>query len=176
MRFMFNMRLLLLKCYRWLYATHFQTIGARQIFPCWDEPEFKATFNISIKHRKEYTVLSNMNYNTKIRITNTKEQWLHFNITPEISTYHVAFCLLRNKWFKLTISVHYGLKPFDSSHIILWNKNTTQASFARRVINKIALYSDNLLKNIEKISLIQHVLIPGLPYDAVQKWGLVFYR
>ncbi|EFN72072.1 Puromycin-sensitive aminopeptidase, partial [Camponotus floridanus] len=75
---------------RWWYATHFQTIGARQIFPCWDEPKFKATFHISIKHRKEYTVLSNMNYNRKIYSINSKMQWTHFDITPEISTYQVA--------------------------------------------------------------------------------------
>ncbi|EFN61215.1 Endoplasmic reticulum aminopeptidase 1, partial [Camponotus floridanus] len=72
---------------RRLYATHFQTIGAREIFPCWDEWKFKASFNISIKHRKEYTVLSNMNYNRKIHSINSKMQWTYFDITPEISIY-----------------------------------------------------------------------------------------
>jgi len=158
-----------------LYATHFQAIGARQIFPCWDEPEYKATFNISIHHRKEYTVLSNMNYKRKINLTNSKMQWTYFDITPEISTYQVAFCLSTDKWFKFILSFHNRLSSSDLSDIIVWNRNSSQVLFAAEVINKIAIYSENNLKDFE-ISTIQHVLMPGLLYDAIGNWGLVFYR
>ncbi|GAB1867936.1 Aminopeptidase N [Camponotus japonicus] len=160
----------------WLYVTHFQTIGARQIFPCWDEPKFKATFNISIKHRKEYTVFSNMDYRTKIHLINSKMQWTHFDVTPKISTYQVAFCLSTEKWFKFFLSFHNRLHSSnDSSDIIVWNRIPFQIPFAAEVVKKSTIYSENNLKNFE-ISTIQHVFMPSLRYDAIGKWGFVLYR
>jgi aminopeptidase N len=37
-----------------------QAADARKSFPCFDEPAMKATFNVTIIHHKNYTVLSNM--------------------------------------------------------------------------------------------------------------------
>lgn len=46
--------------HRWLATTHFQSVYARRVFPCFDEPYFKSTFEISIAHRTNMTALSNM--------------------------------------------------------------------------------------------------------------------
>lgn len=48
--------------YRWLIATQFQPTHARSVFPCYDEPAYRATFNISIKikRKKNEIALSNM--------------------------------------------------------------------------------------------------------------------
>ena len=37
-----------------------QTAETRRIFPCWDEPEFRATFQLSVKTGSQNTVFSNM--------------------------------------------------------------------------------------------------------------------
>uniref|UniRef100_A0A914YRK2 Aminopeptidase N-like N-terminal domain-containing protein n=1 Tax=Panagrolaimus superbus TaxID=310955 RepID=A0A914YRK2_9BILA len=42
-----------------VYATMFQTTGARSVFPCFDEPEYKAEFKIEIAKPKTWTALSN---------------------------------------------------------------------------------------------------------------------
>ena len=42
-----------------LLATGPQAAGARRIFPCWDEPSFRATHQLSIKTGSQNTVLSN---------------------------------------------------------------------------------------------------------------------
>ncbi|KAL6446043.1 hypothetical protein ACFW04_001007 [Cataglyphis niger] len=44
----------------WFLVTSFQAIGARQLFPCLDDPKFKAVFSINIKHHRSYIALSNM--------------------------------------------------------------------------------------------------------------------
>jgi aminopeptidase N len=43
-----------------LLTTELQTLDARRIFPCWDEPTFPARFQLSVKTAKQNTILSNM--------------------------------------------------------------------------------------------------------------------
>lgn len=46
--------------FRSIAATDHEPTDARKSFPCFDEPNKKATYTISIVHTKEYDALSNM--------------------------------------------------------------------------------------------------------------------
>lgn len=47
--------------FRTMVASKFQPTYARQAFPCFDEPDFKATFDITLIKPETYVALSNMN-------------------------------------------------------------------------------------------------------------------
>ena len=45
---------------RWVLATDLEPSGARRIFPGWDEPDFKATFSLSVTLPTNFRAVSNM--------------------------------------------------------------------------------------------------------------------
>ncbi|XP_029667262.1 aminopeptidase Ey-like isoform X2 [Formica exsecta] len=144
----------------WLVAT--QTFAARQLFPCWDVPILKATFNISIKHYDSYKTLSNMPVQA-ITKDNNKMQWTHFK-TPAMPTYCIGF-ILHNFFFMPDIN--------------LWCKPPSyyELLFANNVIRKITTYFENW-ETFKKVPYIQHVVIPGFRYNIydMDKCNLIFYR
>lgn len=44
-----------------MVASKFQPTYARQAFPCFDEPDFKATYDITLVKPRSHIALSNMN-------------------------------------------------------------------------------------------------------------------
>ena len=46
---------------RYLVATQLESIFAREMFPCYDEPDLKATFSVIVGRKEPMISLSNMN-------------------------------------------------------------------------------------------------------------------
>lgn len=74
--------------------SNFGTNFAREIMPCWDDPSTLATFEISIRHSRKYTAVSNTQYDS-IMSDGKKFNyvWTHFEKTPRLSVRTVAFAM-----------------------------------------------------------------------------------
>ncbi|XP_071569674.1 aminopeptidase A-like isoform X2 [Temnothorax nylanderi] len=149
----------------YLIAPHIQVDGARRLFPCWDEPHFKTTFAISVKHYRNLTALSNMPMKAQDK-DNDDLMWTYFYTTPPISTYQVSIIL--------TNFNHILIKE----NIKLWCKtgSTLQPlKYAEQVIKNITVHLESEFYGI-KIPKMDHVAIPNFPHDGTSKWGLIFHR
>ncbi|XP_008551763.3 thyrotropin-releasing hormone-degrading ectoenzyme-like [Microplitis demolitor] len=67
-------------------------IKARNLFPCWDEPIYKAEFEISLKHPKNLTALSNMPVKNNY-VTEDKNIVTCFNKTPRLSPHSIGVAI-----------------------------------------------------------------------------------
>ena len=77
---------------KWIATTQFEPTSARNAFPCWDEPEYKAVFSISIVADKKYLRVSNEKVLSEKEVGNNKIETT-FVDSMKMSTYLVAFVI-----------------------------------------------------------------------------------
>ncbi len=77
---------------KWIATTQFEPTSARNAFPCWDEPEYKAVFSISIVADKKYLRVSNEKVLSEKDVGDNKVETT-FVDSMKMSTYLVAFVI-----------------------------------------------------------------------------------
>jgi puromycin-sensitive aminopeptidase len=73
-------------------ATQFEAADARRAFPCFDEPEFKARFALTLLVPPGVTAVSNGPQNETRTLPDGRTE-IRFAETPPISSYLVAYCV-----------------------------------------------------------------------------------
>ncbi|KAL3270362.1 hypothetical protein HHI36_009410 [Cryptolaemus montrouzieri] len=82
--------------------TNFYPVGARKVFPCFDEPNIRANFEIVIGRQEKYNSTSNM---PLVKTEPVEEMdgwfWDHFMNTEPLSTYLISFMIYDDafEWF-----------------------------------------------------------------------------
>lgn len=162
---------MLLKCFRWLVVSHFKAIGARRMFPCWDEPKLRAAFRIAIYHHNNCIAQSNMPLKNRLE-TKKNMIWSIFRTTPVIPTYLVAVMIS-----------DYNDNPYANNIKKIANIWCRQLSaqyikFARNIARDVKQHFNSTfeLKSSKKNSIVKHVIIPGFQDDGMENWRLIFYR
>lgn len=73
-----------------MFSTQFESCDARRAFPCFDEPNLKATFDVSIEIPDDLVALSNMPEKETKKASEGKKV-VSFEKTPVMSTYLLAW-------------------------------------------------------------------------------------
>lgn len=76
--------------FHFMFSTQFESCDARRAFPCFDEPNLKATFDVSIEIPDDLVALSNMP-EKEIRKGSEGRKVVSFERTPVMSTYLLAW-------------------------------------------------------------------------------------
>ncbi len=69
-----------------MLTSQFEAADARAAFPCFDEPEFKAIFDVSFVIPKELSAISNTEIKSEKSVSKTHKE-VRFKTTPRMSTY-----------------------------------------------------------------------------------------
>ncbi|XP_070171456.1 aminopeptidase N-like [Polyergus mexicanus] len=139
------------------------------MFPFWDDPTFKATFNISIMHYKDYNVLSNMPRREEEADENGMV-WTYFDITPPMPTYLVAAVMANKSEFsKLKTGI-------DDVTIQYRSHSFFDFSYALSIMADITLFLKREWENVKMISKVDNIVIPDYEDNGIINSGLIFYR
>ena len=151
-----------------LAATQFEATDARRAFPCWDEPNFKAIFAITMVIDPNLTAVSNTAVQSED--SHAGKKVLRFADTIKMSTYLVAFVVGN---LEATDPVMVGPTPLR-----LWTVPGKRhlASFGQ----DIARFSLSFLSNYygipypgDKLDLIA---IPDFASGAMENLGAITFR
>lgn len=150
-----------------IVSTQFEPVSAREAFPCIDEPEAKATFDLAIKfdERPGETVISNMPERSCLGGVH------RFDTSKKMSTYLLAFALgtFQTQMTKTKSGVKVGVfasPVHDASELMF------ALDIARRTIE----FYEDYFQVPYPLPHCWQVALPDFSMGAMENWGMVTYR
>ena len=150
-----------------IIGTQFETTFARQAFPCVDEPEAKAKFDMAIKFDEQpgETILANM---PEIRTENGIH---YFDTTVRMSTYLIAFAFgdLQSKVATTKSGVEVGVFA-TKAH------KANELDFALDIAKRAIEFYEDFYQTPYPLPHSWQLALPDFSAGAMENWGLVTYR
>lgn len=150
-----------------IIGTQFETTFARQAFPCVDEPEAKAVFNLAIKFDEQpgETILANMPEDHQA------DGYHYFKPTVKMSSYLVAFAFgkLIAKKTKTTSGVEVGVFATPAH-------KEAELDFALDIAKRSIEFYEDFYDTKYPLPHSWQLALPDFSAGAMENWGLVTYR
>lgn len=152
-----------------LLATQFESHHAREVFPCIDEPEAKATFDVTLTTETNVTVLGNMPISKQT--TENDRLVTTFETSPVMSSYLLAWVV--GELHKKTAYTKNGVE------VNVWAtlaQPSDSFDFPLEVAIKSIDFFDEYFGTPYPLSKCDHVALPDFGSGAMENWGLITYR
>jgi aminopeptidase N len=150
-------------------VTQFEATDARRAFPSFDEPAYKATFDIQLTVDKNDTVISNTNMISDTPGPVVGEHTVKFATTPKMSTYLVAFLVGD---FKCVSGESDGV-PIRACAT---PDKVDQGRFAVSAAEFILHYYDTYFGIKYPMPKLDMIAIPDFEAGAMENFGAITYR
>ncbi len=150
-------------------TTQFETTDARRAFPCWDQPDFKATFTVTLTVADELMAVSNAAEVSRMKLESGKVE-VTFAETMKMSTYLVAFVVGE---LEATDPVDVDGTPL---RIIASPGNMHLTSFALDVGAHALRYFSEYYDIPYPGDKLDMVAIPDFSFGAMENLGCITYR
>ena len=149
--------------------TQFENSDARRFIPSWDEPFFKATYDVKVTVPTGQMAIGNMPI-SKSRDLGAGKTEVTFATSPKMSTYLLFF----------------GLGEFDRATakvgnvemgVITKKGDLAKAEFALKSSGPILQYYNDYFGAPYPLPKLDHIAAPGQSqfFSAMENWGAIFY-
>lgn len=151
-----------------LIATQFESHHAREVFPCIDEPEAKATFDLTLTTPAEETVLANTP--VKQQTTHQELKTTTFETTPKMSTYLLAFVYGDLGYKEAKTKSGVTVRTYATPANVPFTEFALEAA-----VRCLDFYNDyfGIAYPLPKADLIA---LPDFAAGAMENWGCITFR
>ncbi|TKS72943.1 Aminopeptidase N [Collichthys lucidus] len=156
---------------RFLAATNMEPTETRRVFPCFDEPEMKAVFHVTIVHRIGTRALGNEQKSVS-NMLDDYWQYTKFNPTPKMSTYLFAFVVSEFEQSSSSPHDRVDIQTFARPEAI----KARHADYAASITGKILSFYEKYLEINYQQKTLDQIALPDLAPAAMENWGLVTYQ
>jgi aminopeptidase N len=149
-----------------MLGTQFEATDARRFFPCWDEPAFRARFQLSVVVPENWLAVSNMAIESEKKIAGGKE--VRFAPTPPMSSY-------------LNVLVAGELDVIESRvgptqiRVIATKGKAELGRYALEASAQILEYYNDYFGVPYPLPKLDQIAIPGGFGGAMENWGGITY-
>jgi aminopeptidase N len=149
--------------------------GARRTFPCFDEPQIKAEFGITLVYPDGYVPVTNMPAEGPVQTKNIDGQtWFvqKFETTPKMSTYLIAVTVTQFSYVErftkngIQTRVYARKTPVDNGEV----------DYAAEISPQILDTYAALLNVPYPLPKSDQMCVTDFDAGAMENWGLVIYR
>jgi aminopeptidase N len=149
-----------------MLGTQFEATDARRFFPCWDEPAFRARFQLTTVVPENWLAVSNMPVEGEKKIADGKE--VRFAATPSMSSY-------------LNVFVAGELDLIESRsgptqiRVITTKGKTELGRYALEATAQILQYYNDYFGVPYPLPKLDQIALPGGFGGAMENWGGITY-
>ncbi len=149
-----------------MLGTQFEATDARRFFPCWDEPVFRARFQLTVVVPENWLAVSNMPVKSEKKIAGGKE--VRFAATPPMSSY-------------LNVFVAGELDLIESRsgptqlRVIATKDKAEMGRYALEATAQILKYYNDYFGVPYPLPKLDQIALPGGFGGAMENWGGITY-
>ena len=149
-------------------ATQFEPVDARRMFPCWDEPAFRAAFALTVTVPTATEVLSNMPVKSQTADA-SGGKIVAFDATPPMPTYLLA--LFAGDFEKLEDDV-------DGVKLGLYTTpgKKEQGRYALEITKEILRDYAEYFGTKYPLPKLDQIALPNTGAGGMENWGAIVYR
>jgi aminopeptidase N len=151
-----------------MLSTQFESTDARRVFPSWDEPAFRATFQLTVTIPAAWSAVSNTPVAS--RTVRGGRQTIAFRQTPKMPAYLVE--LSAGELASMSSTGDDGVKQS------VWavRGDERYGGYTLESAKKILAFYDDYFGVKYPLPKLDHIAIPGGFGGAMENWGAITYN
>lgn len=152
---------------KFMASTQFEAADARRAFPCWDEPEAKATFDVSVITESNLIAISNMPVALKKKIG--KKTLFKFSRTPIMSTYLLYVGIGDLEFLQ-------GRLGKTQIRIVTTKGKKNLGKLSLQFTKQFLKWYEDYFKIPYPLPKLDMIAVPDFASGAMENWGAITFR
>jgi aminopeptidase N len=149
-----------------MLGTQFEATDARRFFPCWDEPVFRARFQLTTVVPENWLAVSNMPVESEKKTASGKE--VRFAATPPMSSY-------LNVFVAGELDLIVSRAGPTQIRVIATKGKAEQGRYALEATAQILQYYNDYFGVPYPLPKLDQIALPGGFGGAMENWGGITY-